>query len=283
VYDRLHRRASFFDPSGKLLSTLPLPTIGPADRSASPSALLQGGRVLATGSLTAQQMARKQPRLVPVMLANRDGSDAKEIATSTISKFTLVSYHKSGAPGGLTSNKYVTLALSDDPLLPASPNGAHVTLVQRPVATSGGKAKYQVTRLAPSGATMWVREFDYTPQRVRPKHLDGLLTRMGKGLVRAGDYPSMDAAKNALRSQLSIPKYYPPVSAALVGTDGTLWLRGVEPEAGPVEWTVLGPNGTPQQTVRIPTDIELLAVQARTAWGLQEDEDGVPYVVRLRF
>jgi hypothetical protein len=282
VHDHQQRRVSFFRRSGEFITSVLMADMVRPDGITMISGVLQNGRVLAIGILSSDQMATNAPRTVPVVFANRDGTNVMEIARIGLGKFTVVT-NRQGRATGLMSNKHVSLAFGDETIVRSAPEGAHVTVVVRPAATSSGKAKYRVTRYAPSGAVMWVREFDYTPQRVSTKHVDSLLALMSGSLVRSGDYPSAAAAVSGLRSQLPIPKFYAPVSDAHVGSDGSLWLRGPVLGSGPVEWTVLGPDGVRRRTVRIPPGVELKAIGESVAWGVEEDENGVPYVVRLRF
>jgi hypothetical protein len=80
-----------------------------------------------------------------------------------------------------------------------------------------------------------------------------------------------------------VPAFFPPVSAAVVGRDGTIWLRGPEAGGRTVEWTVLTPDGEPRARVRLPAASQVRHAAHDHLWAVEHDADGVPFVVRYRF
>jgi hypothetical protein len=89
-------------------------------------------------------------------------------------------------------------------------------------------------------------------------------------------------AREAAERAIILPPAQQPVSAAVLSSDGTLWLRREERGLPTVEWLVLDPTGHILARVQTPAGLQLLAVEKGAAWGVVKDELDIPYVIRYR-
>ena len=101
---------------------------------------------------------------------------------------------------------------------------------------------------------------------------------MREGLQRTlqASFPRDEIAR-----ALYVPKYRAPVTEALAGDDGTLWLRW-EAATSPDLYSVLGVDGRIVAHVHASSRVRLRWVSGTTAWGEERDEDDVPTLVRYR-
>ncbi len=181
------------------------------------------------------------------------------------------------------SSGAVSLAM-DHPLpsddLPAvAPDGSGVVIVERGPTTEPDGAPYRVIRLGPTGDTLFARRYDYVPLPVSRAAADSLRRKMGATLA---GIPRTGSLSDAIADALDLPAHQPPVTALVVATDGSIWLRREALGRDPVPWTVLAADGDPLATIDLPAGLVLHHISERTALGVVRGEDDVPLVVRYR-
>ena len=199
---------------------------------------------------------------------------------------TLISPKPSGGGGGaevrLSGNTIMTFPrpVMSSPLLVRDPLGRHLTVVERPTAEGPGTSTFRVVRVGLAGDTLFDRHYRYRPQPTHAEWVDSVRadyrarfskpTPLGRTLGNDDITLLMDA--------LDIPEFYPPVSEAVVGRDGSLWLR--REQVGGGGWLVLNDRGMLVASVVGPATLEILNADGRTAWGVVHDDLDVPYLVR---
>ncbi|MDP1861915.1 MAG: hypothetical protein Q8K82_24865 [Gemmatimonadaceae bacterium] len=87
--------------------------------------------------------------------------------------------------------------------------------------------------------------------------------------------------REVITRALYVPTYRAPVTEALAGDDGTLWLRW-DPVTSSDLYSVLGVDGRIVAHVHASSRVRLRWVSRTTAWGEERDEDDVPTLVRYR-
>ncbi len=75
-----------------------------------------------------------------------------------------------------------------------------------------------------------------------------------------------------IKASLYTPLWRPPVSALLVGSDNSIWLR--RPDLGPC-WQILSPGGISLGTARIPDNLRLVAIGKSTLLAVRNSNAGV--------
>ena len=70
----------------------------------------------------------------------------------------------------------------------------------------------------------------------------------------------------------------------MVGRDRHIWLQVQLADSPPdrAEWMLLSPNGYPIRRVTTDARFRLLEADRSTLWGVIDDRDDVPQVVRYR-
>lgn len=85
---------------------------------------------------------------------------------------------------------------------------------------------------------------------------------------------------STVRQVLTFPATHPPVNAARVATDGTIWLRLTSPPDRNT-WLVTDERARPRQIVRLPPNVMFHDAANDRVWGVLTDSLDVQYVVRL--
>lgn len=173
-------------------------------------------------------------------------------------------------------------SFADAPLVAVSPARGEALLVERPVYTGEGRATYRLTRLSMSGDTVLQREVEYEPlpvgQDVVERVVDALVAQWGNQLRDSGVDES--TLQELARGALFVPEFYPPISAAGLGEDGSIWVRDAYSETGRIPWKVFDAEGLPVAQVPVSTSFQFRVGWRDELWGVTTDNRGVPYVAR---
>ena len=153
------------------------------------------------------------------------------------------------------------------------------------MAESPDDATFGVVALSSRGDTAWSRRYAYVPRPLERERADSVWNALYPILSREGH------TEAEIREALFIPDSYPPVSAALAGLDGSLWIRREDAWAPPhepnpgaqrVEYQVIAPGGAVIAALSVPANVKLMAASDRHAWGVELDVFDVPTIVRFR-
>jgi hypothetical protein len=164
---------------------------------------------------------------------------------------------------------------ADAPIIVGSSGASRLFVVGREVSGTSQRAEIRVVALRPSGDTLWMRSFPYSPRRVSRDVSDSVLGRIHEDLRRSG------ATLEDVKGVLFLPRFRPPVTAAFATADGSLWLRREEDQSM-VEYWIISPDGRHEGTVRVRRESKLVASEMGKVWASEVNEDEVPTVVRYR-
>jgi hypothetical protein len=166
-------------------------------------------------------------------------------------------------------NVFFTQPLGDHPLWRPAHDGMMMVFVERAAPPSADSASFSVTKLV-FGDTTISRRYGYTPIPVPDALIDSILANTEEG--RYG----------MAREAVYHPKFRPPVTDAVVGTDGSVWLKREFSYGPTTRWTVIHPGGEIVGEVNVPSSHELRAADADYVWTTITDENDVPFIVRHR-
>ena len=110
---------------------------------------------------------------------------------------------------------------------------------------------------------------------------DSVLTRSAKSYAR-GIWSSEGVARTELQRVLLRPRLLPVIADALLGRDGTIWLRKESGGSEEAEWLVLTPAGRQFGIVKLPASTRILDVSATGALGVTRDEDDLEHPFWMR-
>lgn len=269
--DPVLERLSLFTQEGEHLRTerIVSPLLPAAHGPAHPTALNANGTVIGTPWINMMAAANNSVTSNPVVLMNRKGEVLRTLVDVDLRNTRTVASLGSGI-------MVFTQPMSERTLLRYAPDGSSLVIIDRP-ASAEHTASFHVTRLGPAGDTLYYGTYGYTPRPLSPAMVDSLYD-MFKDVKTVTPATAREAAERAI----ILPPAQQPVSAAVLSSDGTLWLRREERGPPTVEWLVLDPTGHILARVQTPAGLQLLAVEKGAAWGVVKDELDIPYVIRYR-
>lgn len=266
------RRLSFFNLTGALISTVPFDPI-PLSLGESvlfmpyPDVLMRDGDFLGFGRGAASSIDNGDITANPLMRMTPDGRAADTLAWVSIT-------HDDMILRSARSRSYRPQPFTDAPLAVYAASARRAYVIERWAATEPNTAAVRITALGAGGDTAWVRELSYEPARLDPAIVDSIRGRLVRAL--AARYP-----REEVHRALFAPTWRTPVTAAVAGDNGTLWIRWDE-DTKPGRYTVLNPDGVVVADVLAPKKVNLRWVSDSTAWGDALDENDVPTLVRYR-
>jgi len=269
----LHR-LSLFDPDGIHLRTErtmsdPLPETG---RPARPVALTAAGDVIGESSVSLVAAARGLVLSSPLVVMDRSGTVIRTLGATSQGP------HRSGVAMGPSRGVVFIQPLSNRSLRRVVPDGSAVIFIDQPEEAGGG-APFRVVKVLAVGDTAYDRRYRYAATPVTTQMADSIYRSFAELM---GYEQNPRGAMRAAREHVRIPESVPPISGAVAGLDGTVWLRREGMGSHEAVWLVLDEWGRHRASVRAPADLTIEAVDGSTVWGVVRDELDVPYVVRYR-
>jgi hypothetical protein len=129
--------------------------------------------------------------------------------------------------------------------------------------------RYRVVLVNASGDTLFNRAFAADLVRIPASEIDEVIARR----AQKNRPPSALAEMRRLA-----PAHYPPFVGAVVGNDGTVWVR-LRPEEGRVKYLVLDATGNPIGQVQIPGNVLILNADRQRISAVETNNDGLRSLV----
>ncbi len=263
------RRTSFFRTSGDLLSTLPWNVLGASVGESSNliSGLFADGSAWGEKAIGAGAIAGPElPKAILRLERNAALMDTLAVVSTEHTLFSVMD--------GPTIN-FGPQPFADAPLVVGSASRSRIYVVGRSVALNRRRGLIRVVAVNARGDTAWARDFPYAPRPLERRVADSVLDRTHRSMRRSG------ATLEVVRRVLFLPTNRPPVSAAIVADDGTLWLRREAGQAT-VEYWVVSADGSLLGSATVASNISIAAANREQVWGIRSDADDVPSIVRFR-
>ncbi len=165
-------------------------------------------------------------------------------------------------------------------LVAIPPDGSFVIAVDRSAAAGGPEPVFRVHRIALSGDTVRSREFRYEPVPLTAEWKDTAVARMAR-VHAVGEGLAPERLAERIGPQVPWPAHHPAVSRVLAGADGTVWLEREPIPGDSVRWDLLDPELEPLGHTYLPASVDVKRVSRGAVWGVEEDELGVPRIVRF--
>lgn len=269
VSDYNTRRLTFISPARRLLRIEPYPTLN-AKRTTTASSLTISA-VYPDRSYAAEVHFAKGSALpdwangysvshTPTVRLTAAGSVASTISWES-SGAACEARYAFGGGFGVVSIPYCESSLTGH----SSDGGVFTSVTLGPVMK--GIRRYHVTTTGSSGATLYTRGYEFTPEPIPTRVADSVMARK-RARLRG------DAAALRALSTVRVPYAYPPLQSILVGTDSTVWLEKRTTDAKR-HWLALSPRGELAGTLTLPSSSTLIAATRRSIWVTEEDEDGM--------
>jgi hypothetical protein len=165
-------------------------------------------------------------------------------------------------------------------LLTAPPAVSSLVVVERPPATGPDSSTFTVHRIDLHGDTISTSVLPYLPRALSSSSVDSVALAMAERWADRMD-ATAPALARAIENQIEWPAYLPPVTEALAGNDGSVWIRREALGADTVAWEILNADLERAASVRLPASLELKTVYRDRVYGIELDSFDVPTVVRF--
>ena len=271
VIDDARRRVSYFGPHGSFIGSESDTISSYGLHQTTLVAFLKGGRFL-----TATQPAIRSVEPLPdsavgrLYVRDRSGTQARAILRTPLrGDVARVEYR-----GGPT---LLAQPLADVPLVAVPPDGGQIVIVERPTPLSAA-GEFTVRRITSDGRPLSSRRYTFDATRVQQGVLDSIVRTYAKVLANTRSAAEAEIAA-AVRRAFLHPQWFPAFDKAVVGDDGTVWLRSL---AAPTRWVVLDRDNTKVAEVRLPATAILGLVQRERIWVIERDADDIQSIVRYR-
>lgn len=279
VVDRNQRRISFFSSAGRLLSTMRLERRYPAIRhdNFSLQAILRDGTGYFYPVIRLPDDPDHTGYVVPFLLAAPGSQRVDTVLTADMSH----SQAPLLARGGWVGTTFQPF--QDYPLVGGSVSGNAFVVIHREAAGQPGPSAFTIRFLRSDVSAGRELRIPYTARPIPSTLVDSLLWRYAGSLTPAY-FPTQREALGVLRRRVFLPRVFPPVSNAMLGIDGTIWLRreGVTEQLSSESalWQCYNAAGTLLGQVHLPPDNYVVGARRGALWVMSLDADDVPEIVR---
>lgn len=162
------------------------------------------------------------------------------------------------------------------PVVERLPNGEGILSITNVEAQSSDSAAFRVERITLAGRSI-------IDVRYQPVSADGWFDAYSR-VVEQSQLERGEVDRGyiaALREVLGPRRFYPAVTAATPGTDGSIWIRREQLiAADSVTWDVYGESGELRARFRAPAGFRILRASMEEVWTVETNELDVPFVVR---
>jgi hypothetical protein len=178
------------------------------------------------------------------------------------------------------------LHVRDGVLVEPARDGLGLLVLERWAAEEPGAAEFRLTRLDLAGDTVYSQTYRYTPVPLPRSAVDSEIEGRTAGMQSSPFTRDAGISAAGWRRRVTdaivAPPFLTPVTELVPGRDGSTWLA-LNPPAPPGRtWLILAEDGTSIERVMLPEGLQVLGVDLDTVWGAEQDELGVPYIVRYR-
>lgn len=275
VIDDALRRATYFEPNGRLLTSSRVSVAGAQGVSppAVPFALLtNGSAVTLLRPYPGTGTPGSRPR-APIVRSTRRGSPVDTFATIAIDETVLQGRDRIARP--------LPQPFSDAALVVAAPDGEGIIVVERPAPTAPGVARYRVVRYTADGRRTFATDHSYIAEPLPRALVDSVRSELVLRQARGFGGPSV--ADSVVRAALNAPAFVPPVTEVIAGRDGSIWLlrAATSPSPGtPPTYDVLDPSGLRVATLPLPRPGRIVAAELRSVWVAESGDQNLMYIIR---
>lgn len=170
----------------------------------------------------------------------------------------------------------------DDVLEASAPDGRSFVLVNRPVATRMEPSHFRIRKVRDDGTRVLDLLVCYMPVPIpEDEAADTIAAHAARLLPSAPGVPAR-LAEAAVRDALELPRFWPPVDHVVVSRQGDVWLKREPRQGGVVPWEIRDRNGHLSGFVRLPEEVQVLAVDGDRVWASRPDSLEVPVVLAGR-
>lgn len=178
--------------------------------------------------------------------------DPAGVITDTLATFALNTFQISVADG--SDRYFVGQPLSDDPIVRVSSFGDGIVRVDRRVNDAGRSLLTATVRwIDLAGDTVATQSVPFPAAPLSRSTRDSILAQIDSAL------PPVRSVRKAAADLAFLPRNLPPVTRAVVGGGGEVWLRGAGDGGGDVTWISVAAETGVMGSVRLAESSRILA------------------------
>jgi hypothetical protein len=281
VSDPGNRRITFFTTRGRLIRSVPAPSVSVGDarlvasvRAARPRRDRTIASVPSTGTYTVGVPA--DSALLPRLLFDENGRVVDTLGWHM--------RYELGAKDLRLGDAWVAIRPLQFPSYPIELEEDTLRLVVEQTPVSATEGWVYVRRTDERGNEKWMRRYGYGPRRVDHDLVETTVEYFATTFFGQNGAPR-PGASDLVRDALVFPAFLPAVSRVVAGKDGTLWLqRGDMPRGEPPRWIVLDAKGTIRGELTLPADAQpgAMRVLGARVWLPISDSSGFMWLGQYR-
>jgi hypothetical protein len=283
VIDVALRRATFLGPGPRAIKTLQLTVkVGPPFVQTAVVAVTANGALLvdaATENLYEKTpLGSSAPTRMGIFVAARSGEITRSLGLIELRSHAMRLPVLVNGTSGFFSLKQ---PFADDPLFAVTRDGATLAIVDRRAGESPGMQSFTVTKLTTMGDTIFSRKIPYAPRALDDETFSAALEPIRHPPLRTGT--SIHIEEGELRQAVYRPKYLLPVEDVVLSRDGRAWLRReTTSRDARVEYLILGPTGSPEAIVSVPSVERVVETDGKTVLTITREPEEAPIISLYR-
>ncbi len=253
--------------------------VSPPLSGGTPIALLGDGNILASGAVRARSLAGGAGMVgamsVPTLLMTRTGKLLKTVLQTNL---LVRQMHIPVIVNGRSASLFAQQPFNDDPLMQVAHDGSAIVVVDRRPESRWIAEAFRVTRISPSGDTLFSRQFRYVPHLID----DAAFERAVKTTARNALPPSLkgEVSEEDIRRELYRPESHAPVQALVLGEYGSIWLRcDAAVTAQMIKYLVLDGSGNVAGEAHLAEAQQIIAASSNRVWATGASSEGQPILV----
>jgi len=279
VADRDRPRVEFFDEQGRHRASRVLTPPASGDRRHSyhsADGLLADSGVVYYPSLVSAAVTRaradERPEYPLILWRGSDGRlDTLALLRLEGNVIPLQGDLNNGRVAGYTSPPF-----SDRTFLRTGMDGRRTLLATIEPSAEWGEVRLRL--FTERGASALDMRVVLPRTAISDRGWDSVLTSSAK-FDGEGVWSTPAKAKESLAQLFVRPSHYPVISTALLGTDGTIWMRLLPERGDSVTWQAMTSSGTTIGRVTLPRRLRVLDGTGASVLGVLPDSDGVEQVL----
>jgi hypothetical protein len=156
---------------------------------------------------------------------------------------------------------------SDDDLISLSGDGTSIIKLDRTVSRNTLRPIFKIIWIDRSGRTIRTKQYQHAVRQLNSRQIDSATTVLTTALTRRRELSSYGPLiRSQIRSLMYKPPWEPPVSNLMVGNGGIIWVQRTDLRN---DWQLLSATGRFVAQVRVPSDVQILAVDGITIVGVR--------------
>jgi hypothetical protein len=271
ISDLQLKRVTFFN--GATVDGVSALTSGENGAGFDPVAGVTGGRVVGVPTRMRSGAAVAEIDTMRVVLINPMTATQRVLFSTTHPSRTVAVQLGGGR------RAFVTPPFDDRPRIAVDPAG-RVAIIQQDAEIVREQKAFTIETRDSLGRSQLRMNIPVVPRDVQGKDVSAFVTSTAETLVRY--FPSMAAAREAVRAALRLPSVHPVVRRAFFSIDGVLWISIAD--SGSRERWIFSrlPGGTPTtwRSVVLNADETLVATNSSHVWTWREREQGEGELLR---